>query len=125
MGLASNVASRLRELADRHDSKPGLLPIAQAAEACACSEKTIRRAIEREELRAFDLRRPGAKRALWRIPPEELPRWLESRANVAPPESTDGKHDAVSALVSTAPRGRRAARKAGVLVVEPAMGRRA
>jgi excisionase family DNA binding protein len=52
-----------------------LLSIGKVAAYCAVSEKTVRRWIDREELRAHQLGRQ------WRIAPEDLESFLLTRAS--------------------------------------------
>jgi excisionase family DNA binding protein len=52
-----------------------LLSIAEVAEYCAVSEKTVRRWIDSKQLRALRLGRQ------WRIAPEDLESFLRTRAS--------------------------------------------
>ena len=58
-------------------SDPFLLTPGQLAEHVQVSSKTVLRAIARGELRAVQIGRRGA----WRICPDDVDAWLETRAN--------------------------------------------
>jgi excisionase family DNA binding protein len=54
-----------------------LLTVAQVANVCQCSTRTVMRAIDAGDLRASQL----ASRGVWRITAADIDSWLELRAN--------------------------------------------
>lgn len=105
------------------------LTIEQVADICQCSTKTIMRAIDRGELRAYQVQRRGG----WRVEPGALTDWKTLRSNQprqvapAPGDAAPIRPPAASPR-PTAPRRRGGSRQPptnGTLSVSPNMGRSA
>jgi excisionase family DNA binding protein len=56
-----------------------LYTVDECAELLKCSGKTIRRLLEKKKLQAFDI--GAGERKIYRIPAEELERFLKNTAN--------------------------------------------
>jgi excisionase family DNA binding protein len=56
------------------------LTSSQAAELIQTSADRILDMIRAGEIRAIDISSPGSRRPTWRIPAEELERWMASRS---------------------------------------------
>jgi excisionase family DNA binding protein len=78
------------ERQDKPNWKPtadAYLTVAEVAKILAISTPcVILAAIHAGELGAVNIARPGAKRATWRISPEDLEKFLERRRAVPPPK---------------------------------------
>ncbi|HUE74573.1 MAG TPA: helix-turn-helix domain-containing protein [Pirellulaceae bacterium] len=60
------------------------LTIRQFADRIITSPDRIRDLIDSGDLRAVNIGKPGARRKTWRIPADEVERWLDSRASRPP-----------------------------------------
>lgn len=87
-----------------------LLTVDQVAAAAQVNPRTVLRAIEGGTLRAHNVARPGARRATWRISPEEFAAWLDLTANVSEPcprPVREAPADVPAIQPAEAPTGRR------------------
>jgi excisionase family DNA binding protein len=100
-----------------------ILTIAEAALAMRCSKKTIERARDRGELIASQL----GERGVWRIRRTDLEQWFNERANTSRPRPTRPAavpSPAQTTRPSPAGSSRRRRRGAGVIQIDPTMGRK-
>jgi excisionase family DNA binding protein len=105
-----------------------LLTVDQVAELCQVDARTVRRAIDRGELKASKL----GQRGCWRITTAAVAAWVEARANVPIPAPV-ARRAAQPARIDDAPvpplaaipqsRRRQTRRAPGTIQVTPTMGR--
>lgn len=91
------------------------LTVAQLADRYACKQHVILALIRSAELRALDIRAPGARRPRWRIMPADLAAFEQRRA-AAPNEASPPKKKKAEGIGMVDPatgRVRRQYREAG------------